>query len=353
MNHEKYIQRCLDLAIQGLGNVAPNPLVGCVIVHQNRIIGEGFHIRYGGAHAEVNAINSVRDRFLLKESTLYVSLEPCAHYGKTPPCTDLILKEKIGHVVVGAVDSCGKVDGRGIEKLKNSGVKVETAILEKECRWQNRRFFTFHEKKRPYIILKWAQSSDDFMGARRNESQYGQPEWISNALSRQMVHKSRTCEAAILVGGRTALTDNPSLTARDWSGNQPLRIVIDKRGDLPIGLRIFDRITPTLVFTPLKPENLPNLEFIQIDFKSEFIEQQILHHLFVRDIQSVIIEGGGATLNGFIRENLWDEAHIYRGNRFLLDGIEAPKIKGKIIAQENFDDDLLTVLVNENAAFAL
>lgn len=353
MNHEKYMQRCLDLAEQGLGNVAPNPLVGCVIVHRDKIIGEGFHIRYGGAHAEVNAVNSVRERSLLKDSTLYVSLEPCAHHGKTPPCTDLILKEKIGHVVVGAVDSYCEVAGRGIEKLKENGVKVKTGILREACRWQNRRFFTFHEKRRPYVILKWAQSSDGFIGVRRDASQHGSQVWISNALSRQYVHKNRTCEAAILVGGRTALADNPSLTARDWSGNQPLRIVIDKHGNLPIGLHIFDGTAPTIVFAPFEMENFTNLDFIRMNFGSEFIEQQILHHLFVRDIQSVIVEGGAATLNGFIGENLWDEAHIYRGNTFLFDGVEAPKIAGKIIAHENFDDDLLTVLVNENPAQAL
>ncbi|MCL1821408.1 MAG: bifunctional diaminohydroxyphosphoribosylaminopyrimidine deaminase/5-amino-6-(5-phosphoribosylamino)uracil reductase RibD [Prolixibacteraceae bacterium] len=342
------MQRCLSLAAQGLGNVAPNPMVGCVIVHGGRIIGEGYHNRYGGPHAEVNAIHSVRNRSLLESSTLYVSLEPCVHHGKTPPCTDLILTEKIGHVVVGTVDPFSEVAGKGIEKLRQNCVKTEVGILEKECRQQNRRFFTFHEKKRPYIILKWAQSLDGFMGGGCNTAEHGERQWITNRLSRQYVHKCRTQEAAILIGARTALADNPLLTAREWSGNQPLRIIIDQRGNLPAHLHIFDGKTSTLVFSPTQKENRQNLEFVKTDFEGKNFISHILKYLHQHNIQSVVVEGGAATLNSFIGEGLWDEAHIYYGNVFLSGGIEAPNLEGKMIAKENFEDDRLVVLTNEN-----
>jgi diaminohydroxyphosphoribosylaminopyrimidine deaminase / 5-amino-6-(5-phosphoribosylamino)uracil reductase len=233
---EKFMTRALELAQLGIGNVAPNPMVGCVIVHQGKIIGEGYHHEYGKAHAEVNAINSVKNHQLLPESTLYVTLEPCSHFGKTPPCADLIIREKIPNVVIGTIDPFSRVAGTGIEKLQNAGCKVEVGILKEKCQEVNRRFFTFHKKKRPYIILKWAQTEDGFIDIDRSIEHFGQPTWITNDLSRIAVHKMRSEESAILVGTNTAQKDNPSLTVRDWYGSHPLRLVIDRNLRLPSGL---------------------------------------------------------------------------------------------------------------------
>ena len=231
----KYMDRCLSLACLGAGDVAPNPMVGCVIVYEDKIIGEGFHQQFGAPHAEVNAIRAVKDKNLLKDSTLYVSLEPCAHFGKTPPCSDLIIEHQIPHVVVGCVDPFAEVAGKGIEKMKKAGIKVDVGLLEAECLWLNRRFFTFHQKKRPYLILKWAQTMDGFLDIDRSKPSFGQPTWISNELSRRQVHRQRTEEAAILVGTNTAFKDNPSLTVREWDGQQPVRLVIDRKNRLPAG----------------------------------------------------------------------------------------------------------------------
>jgi len=340
------MQRCIEIARMGAGRVAPNPMVGCVIVHNGRIIGEGYHIEHGGPHAEVNAIRSVKRPHLLRESTLYVSLEPCSHHGKTPPCSDAILDEHIPHVVVGTKDTFAEVAGKGIEKLQNGGVQVEAGVLNNECRWLNRRFFTFHEKRRPYIILKWAQTPDGFIDRERDQDQPAQPVWISGILARTLVHKSRTEEGAILVGTNTVIKDNPSLTARDWSGRSPVRLVIDRDRRLPADLSLFDGQATTVVFTENPGELETNREYCRIDFQDNVL-QQILAEVYKREILSIIVEGGAYTLQQFISSGLWDEAHIYSGIRFFFRGVKAPSITGAIIANESLDSTTLTVVVNK------
>lgn len=340
---EKYMGRCLELAALGLGDVAPNPMVGCVVVHQGKIIGEGYHRKYGEAHAEVNAIQSVKNKDLLTQSTLYVSLEPCAHFGKTPPCADLIVANQIPEVVIGTIDPFAKVAGKGIEKLQKAGIKVTVGVLSQECRELNKRFFTFHEKKRPYIILKWAQTLDGFLDINRTEENYGQPTWITNELAKRIVHKQRSDEAAILIGTNTAQKDDPSLTVREWSGNQPYRIVIDRTNRLQPYLRLFDGTAPTLVFSAEKHEQRPLITNITIDFSTNILPQ-ILDYLYQNDIQSVIAEGGNQLLTSFINDELWDEAHIYTGNQLFGQGIPAPHISGQITASEVLDECRLTVV---------
>jgi len=325
VEHKKYMQRCLDLAAQGLGTTYPNPLVGSVIVYNGKIISEGYHYKSGEPHAEVLAIRSVKDKTLLKQSALYVNLEPCSHYGKTPPCADLIVNTGIPEVIIGTIDTSDKVHGRGIQRLRNGGCKVTTGILEKECRQINRRFFTFHEKKRPYIILKWAQSADGFLDEEREEGQK-RPDWISGPLGRQLVHKWRSEEQAILVGRKTALIDNPSLTVRDWYGENPLRLVIDRELTLPSSLHLSDDEAPTIVFNAIKEKHNTQPELVSLDF-SRPIEKQILDFLYERDIQSLIIEGGAYTLEHFINNTYWDEARVFYGNRFFHAGIKAPALK--------------------------
>ncbi|MCT4644571.1 MAG: bifunctional diaminohydroxyphosphoribosylaminopyrimidine deaminase/5-amino-6-(5-phosphoribosylamino)uracil reductase RibD, partial [Carboxylicivirga sp.] len=256
MNHlsqeEKYMQRCLRLAQMAEGLTYPNPMVGSVIAYKNQIIGEGYHRKAGEPHAEVNAVHSVKDKSLLKHSTLYVNLEPCAHYGKTPPCSKLIIDHEIPNVVIGCIDSYSKVAGKGVKMMEAAGVKVKTGVLEQESLELNRRFFTFHNKKRPYIILKWAESQDGFVDIERTVENYGQPTWITNNWARRAVHKQRASEQAILIGTQTAIKDNPSLTLRDWAGHQPLRCVIDKQLRLGEQCHLIDQKCPTLVFNELK-----------------------------------------------------------------------------------------------------
>lgn len=338
---ETFMQRCLDLALLGMGDVAPNPMVGCVIVHDGIIIGEGYHQKFGQPHAEVNAIRSVQNPELLSLSTLYVSLEPCSHHGKTPPCSDLIIESRIPRVVIGTIDPFAKVAGKGIEHMKNAGIVVEVGTLENECREQNRRFFTFHEKKRPYILLKWAQTLDGFIDTDRTETQH--PTWITNALSKRLVHKQRSEESAILIGTNTAEYDNPALTVREWAGNQPVRMVIDRTGRLDAGLCIFDRKATTWVFTDQKQTDAENLYFISLDFDLNILPQ-LLSELFNRGILSVIVEGGSFLLNSFLDAGLWDEAFVYTGNQFFGKGVEAPHISGETISFEKLDDCKLHVL---------
>jgi diaminohydroxyphosphoribosylaminopyrimidine deaminase/5-amino-6-(5-phosphoribosylamino)uracil reductase len=342
---EIFMRRSLELARLGMGDVAPNPMVGCVIVHEGRIIGEGYHEKYGQAHAEVNAIRSVKNPELLRESTLYVTLEPCAHFGKTPPCSDLIIEKQIPHVVVGTIDPFARVAGKGIEKMQKAGIRVEVGMLGEECREINRRFFTFHEKHRPYIILKWAQTLDGFIDIDRTRETYGEPTWITNELARRLVHKQRSEEAAILIGTNTAQKDNPSLTVREWTGNQPIRLVIDRELRLPANLHLFDGQAPTWVFTDGQKPSGENLEFITIDFGGDILGQ-MLEILYRRDIQSVIVEGGNELLSSFISRGLWDEAHVYSGNQFFGSGVEAPKISGEVIGTEKLHDCRLHVLRN-------
>lgn len=329
--HEKYMQRCIDLAKQGLGNTAPNPMVGSVIVYNGKIIGEGYHRKCGEAHAEVNAINSVKNKGLLKKSTIYVNLEPCAHYGKTPPCANLIAKLGIPNVIIGTIDSAAHVAGKGVQILKNAGCNLITGILEKESRELNKRFFTFHEKKRPYIILKWAQTKDGFIDIKRGDTNLTKPTWITNEFAKTIVHKWRAEEQAILIGTNTALKDNPSLTTRNWSGKNPVRIVLDRNLVLPSNLNIFNMGAETIIIADEKVKYQKvkilnekiGIKFV--DYENDFYTQ-LFNILILKGIQSVIIEGGEQVLNSFIKNDLWDEARIFYGEKEFKEGIKAPEI---------------------------
>lgn len=318
---EKYIARCIQLAKNGLCNAAPNPMVGAVIVHNDTIIGEGYHIRCGEAHAEVNAVRSVKDKSLLKESTIYVSLEPCSHHGKTPPCADLIINKGIPRVVVGCQDPFSLVAGRGIAKLREAGIEVKVGVLEEECRQLIRRFVTFNTLRRPFITLKWAESADGFIDLHRTE---GHPYIFSSPLSSMLVHKRRAEHSAILVGRRTALLDNPSLTTRNWFGKNPVRMVIDKDLTLPKHLELFDGSVRTLVFTQREDtSNRPNVEHIRLDFKIDILPQ-IMEVLYKEKLQSLMVEGGSILLQSFIDVGCWDEAYIEQSDAHLKDGVKAP-----------------------------
>jgi diaminohydroxyphosphoribosylaminopyrimidine deaminase/5-amino-6-(5-phosphoribosylamino)uracil reductase len=336
------MDRCLELARLGAGSVSPNPMVGCIIVYDGEIIGEGFHEKYGEAHAEVNAVRTVKNQTLLNNCTLYVSLEPCSHFGLTPPCSDLIIEKKIPRVVIGTIDSFAKVAGKGIEKLKKAGIDVRVGILEKECREINKRFFTFHEKKRPYIFLKWAETADGFIDFDRTKNQFGEPTWITGEKALVRVHQMRAVEDAILVGTNTALKDNPSLTVRHCAGRNPLRLVIDNQLRLPENLNLFDGTVKTIVFNSLKDEVIGNIEFVKIDFGKKMIHQ-ILKKLYQQNIQSLIVEGGKQLLESFIQENLWDEAFRFVGNKQFTSGIKAPQISGTIVHTEKTDGDQLYI----------
>ena len=336
---EIYIQRCIQLAKKALGNTYPNPMVGAVIVHNGKIIGEGYHQKAGENHAEIIAINSVKDQSLLPESTIYVSLEPCAHFGKTPPCS-LKLKE-IGFkkVVVGCRDSHEKVAGKGIEILKNAGIEVQSGILEKECRALNKRFFCFHEKKRPYIILKWAESKDGFL------DKDFQPTQIGNSLTKQFVHQLRSEEHAILVGTNTALVDNPSLTVREVEGKNPTRILIDFELKVPSNFKILNNEAPTLVFNQIKNEEIRNLKLIKIE-KGNCLENLMLK-LYENQIQSIIIEGGSYTLQKFINAHIWDEAIIIKNENLIVEnGTKAPKINSEVAEVKIYRDNVIEFYKN-------
>lgn len=338
--HEIFMERCLFLAKLGAGNVAPNPMVGSVVVHDGKIIGEGYHEKYGEAHAEVNAIQSVKDKSLLKNSTIYVNLEPCAHFGKTPPCANLIIESEIPNVVIGCIDSYAEVAGKGIDKMEKAGIQVTVGVLEKESLELNRRFFTFHSKKRPYIILKWAQTMDGFMDIDRSDKQKG-IFWITQPETQVLVHKWRHEEAAILVGKNTVSTDNPSLTCRAFEGNSPIRIVLDPKMRLDYGaFHVGDRSVKTYIFTEKKIVSSGLLEFIEI---TDFTVAGILSKLYALNIQSVIVEGGKTTLTSFIDAELWDEARILTGTVFIGNGLEAPKINGILKSQDRLGKDHLTI----------
>ncbi|HEY0030537.1 MAG TPA: bifunctional diaminohydroxyphosphoribosylaminopyrimidine deaminase/5-amino-6-(5-phosphoribosylamino)uracil reductase RibD [Bacteroidia bacterium] len=339
-NQETYMKRCLELAVKGLGLTAPNPMVGCVIVHEGQIIGEGYHEQYGQAHAEVNAINSVQDKTLLKNSTLYVNLEPCSHYGKTPPCADLIIENAIPYVVIGSIDSNSLVSGKGIEKLARAGIDVKVGILEDECKKLNKRFFTYHEKKRPYIILKWAQTADGFIDVKRNEENTSKPVQISNSDSKKLLHLWRSQEQAIMIGTNTALLDNPQLTVREVKGKNPLRITVDKWLRIPKHFHLFDKSTPTLLFTSLTETSQANLEFKKIDFDKPVLPQ-IMEELYDRNIQSVLIEGGELLLNSFIDAGLWDAARVFISEKTLGKGVHAPVLESSPVIRENISGDKL------------
>jgi diaminohydroxyphosphoribosylaminopyrimidine deaminase / 5-amino-6-(5-phosphoribosylamino)uracil reductase len=330
---EKYMNRCLQLAESGAGAVAPNPMVGAVLVYEDRVIGEGYHEIYGGPHAEVNCIASVseKDEQHIPKATMYVSLEPCAHFGKTPPCTDLIIKNKIPKVVIGSRDPFKEVDGKGIEKLKAAGIVVELGILEKECIALNKRFFTFHQQKRPYIILKWAQSADGMIAGSGSERLL-----ISNDYSNRLVHKWRSEEASILVGTNTALLDNPELTTRLWPGKSPMRLVLDMNLCLPGSLKLFDGTQQTIIFNIIKEGEESNLHYYKIDGSAD-INRQICTALFKLKIQSVIVEGGARLLQSFVDADLWDEARVITNqNLFITNGLTAPVLK-KYSSSEKID----------------
>lgn len=332
---ELYMQRCIELARKGAGSVAPNPMVGAVLVHDKVIIGEGWHKQYGEAHAEVNCIasviptkeGSVDDK--IQRSTLYVSLEPCAHFGKTPPCSDLIIKHKIPKVVIGCRDPFKEVDGKGIEKLKAAGVDVVVDVLKDECIDLNKRFFTFHQKKRPYIILKWAQTKNRIIAASTDERLL-----ISNEMTNRLVHQWRSEEAAILVGKNTAALDDPQLTNRYWPGKQPLRLVLDKELDLPISLKLFNAETPTIIFNTKQHNDEGQPRYYQIT-NDVSVVQQMMHALYQLNIQSVIVEGGARLLQSFIDEELWDEARIITNQHLVVaNGLAAPQLSNFVQTAE-------------------
>lgn len=328
-SHQLYIKRCLQIAKNGLGATRPNPIVGAVVVFEDTIIGEGYTSAHGSNHAEVNAINAVVDKSLLSKSKLYVTLEPCSHFGKTPPCSDLIIKHKIPRVIIGCIDDNPEVAGKGIAKLKASGCEVIVGVLEAECKAHHKRFFTFHNKKRPYIILKWAETKDGFIAPKTKDKK--EPVWITNTYSRQLVHKWRAEEQAILVGTNTVLEDNPSLTVRDWTGDNPTRIVIDRTSKLNLTFNVFNTEAETFII------NEQNIDF------EKPIAAQITDILHKKNINSVIIEGGAKTLQTFINESLWDEARVFIGQPEFKAGLKAPKLKGKLISESKINTDTLKI----------
>lgn len=336
--HEKYIKRCIQLAKNGLGTTYPNPMVGSVIVYNDHIIGEGWHQKAGEAHAEVNAIHQVKDKSLLKKACIYVSLEPCSHFGKTPPCSDLIIASGIKRVVIGTIDPFAKVAGRGIQKLIQAGCEVVVGVLEKECQELNKRFFTFHQKKRPYLILKWAQTKNGFMAPKTQNLR--EPVWISNRYNKQLVHKWRSEEQAILVGTQTAIKDNPKLDTRLWKGESSLRLVIDKNLSIPPESYLYDKKVKSIFFTQKEVENLNNIEFKKLDFSQNIIPQ-LCDYLYELGIQSLIVEGGGKTLEAFISLGYWDEARITQNEAEWKEGISAPILEGNITKELKLQDNLV------------
>lgn len=340
--HHPYIYRCLELAKKGLFEALPNPSVGAVIVYNNHIIGEGATSKYGGAHAEVNAINSVKNKDLLRDSILYVSLEPCSHFGKTPPCADLIIKMKIPKVVIGITDPFSKVCGQGITKLKQAGIEVIVGVLEDECKDLNKRFLTLHQRQRPYIILKWAQTSNNFIAPlKTNENQIF---WISNSYSQQLVHKWRSEEVSFLVGTQTVINDNPSLTTRSWFGKNPIRLYIDRTAKIRNDYALTNQQTETWCFTEkANVPHKPNLSYIQIDFSKNIIEQ-ICKVLYEKQIASVVVEGGLQTLQSFIDLEYWDEARIFTNQNTLKEGVKAPILNNYTkVESYKVDSDTLTI----------
>jgi diaminohydroxyphosphoribosylaminopyrimidine deaminase/5-amino-6-(5-phosphoribosylamino)uracil reductase len=340
----KFMRRCLDLAGKAEGMTYPNPVVGSVIVNDGIIIGEGYHLKAGDPHAEVNAISSVRDKKLTGSSALYVNLEPCSHTGKTPPCADLIISGGIKKVIIGTTDTSGKVSGKGIAKLRDAGCEVVTGVLEKECRWINRRFFTFNEKKRPYIILKWAQSADGFLDADGSQEQ--RPVWITGNTERVLVHKWRASEQSILVGAGTLRADNPKLNVRYWTGKDPLRLILSGSGLLDSQAAVFKINGTNVVFTYNADAKVADAAIVRLN-GSRNAALQISDYLFSNDIQSLLIEGGAQILGHFISAGLWDEARIFYGKAYFKSGIKAPEVTGVIISHTIFSRSSLKILINE------
>lgn len=338
------MKRCLELAALGAGKTSPNPMVGAVIVHNGEIIGEGYTSPYGGAHAEVNAVRSVIDqvgevkaRELFSESTIYVSLEPCAHFGKTPPCADMIVDMGFKEAVIACLDPFAKVNGLGLKKLQDAGIRTEVGVMEDDAKWVNRRFFTKLKEFRPYVILKWAETADGYFAPVSGQR------WISNQASKQLVHKWRSEEDAILVGKRTAELDNPSLTVREWQGRNPKRILIDKNLELAESLSIFDEAAETIIFNAKKTDWQGNRKYIELENFDLYLPQQILYQLYLMDVQSIIVEGGRKTLDLFIQAGLWDEARVFVGAESWAEGIEAPKLIGELKKEIKVGSDQLKI----------
>lgn len=333
---EMYMQRCLELAQMAEGDTYPNPMVGSVIVCEGKIIGEGYHRKAGTPHAEVNAVASVADKELLSRSTLYVNLEPCAHWGRTPPCAKLIIDNHIPRVVVGCVDTFSEVSGRGIDMMRKAGIDVTTGVLESQCRHINRRFFTYHEQHRPYIILKWAESADGYIDAPRDAT--NRPTWLTNEACRRIVHKQRSTESAIMIGVNTALLDNPSLTLRLWQGNQPLRVVIDPHLRLSDNTTLLSDDLPTLILNASKDDSTTSKVYKRIDFSDNALSH-ILDALYDMELQSVIVEGGAVTLNHFIGSGMWDRIYRYRGPIVLNAGVKAPYLPDGLTLVNHYNID--------------
>lgn len=344
--NEKYMARCLQLAALGRGHVSPNPMVGAVVVHDGKIIGEGYHRKCGEAHAEVNAIAAVKDESLLRESTIYVSLEPCSHWGKTPPCSKLIIEKGIPRVVVGIQDPFFEVSGRGIRMMREAGVDVTVGVSEEACYELNRAFFTVQQKKRPYVILKWAQSADGFMDRMRRANDGQQPVSISNEINSMLVHKLRAESDAILVGTNTVILDDPKLTVRKWDGANPVRIFLDRQLRVPQTVALLDGAVETLVFTEKEHPDSENISYITIAFDAAFPEN-MLQELARRDIQSILVEGGARTLSLFIENNCWDEARVETGRALLGEGVGAPVVPHGVRSWQTYGDSLVTHFSNE------
>ena len=349
MNYEQHIALCLQLAQRAKGHTAPNPMVGAVLVHNDRVIGEGWHHYYGADHAEVNCLKNVAeaDKHLIQESTMFVSLEPCAHYGITPPCANRIVHENIKHVVIANSDPFEQVNGKGVDILKAAGINVETGVLNKEGLWVNRRFFCFHKQKRPYIILKWAQTQDGFIApADRSKFQ------ITNPDSQKLVHKWRTEEAAIMVGTTTAMNDNPQLTSRLYEGRQPLRIVLDRNLQLPATHHLFDNTAATWVVNEHKEILHGNVHSVKLPFDDQLLPA-LLHKLYEAKILSLIIEGGAVLLNSFITAGLWDEARIFTGDVLLKEDVKAPVLQDGVPEFNTaITNDSLQVYVNKKSDYS-
>jgi diaminohydroxyphosphoribosylaminopyrimidine deaminase/5-amino-6-(5-phosphoribosylamino)uracil reductase len=325
LNHQTFMRRCLQLAQQGMGHVAPNPIVGSLLVHNGKIISEGYHAQYGGPHAEVNALTNVTDPAILSESTLYVSLEPCSHFGKTPPCANLIIDKGIKNVVIACTDPNPKVAGSGIKLLQDAGINVTSGILEHEAIAGNRRFVTYHTHQRPYIILKWAQTADGYIDKPRRANETGSSTPLSSLPSHRLVHLWRSHEQAILVGKNTVVNDNPALTVRLVDGNNPTRIVIDSNASLRGDLKIFDQTAQTLVINHKEARIAPEAEWVLVD-KDKNLLEGLMNILYQRNITSVLVEGGAETLNHFIAAGMWDEARIFNAPMHFRGGIKAPVI---------------------------
>jgi diaminohydroxyphosphoribosylaminopyrimidine deaminase / 5-amino-6-(5-phosphoribosylamino)uracil reductase len=344
----KFMRRCLDLASKAEGMTYPNPMVGSVIVCDGKIIGEGFHLRSGEPHAEVNAINSVSDKNQLEHSTLYVNLEPCSHYGKTPPCAEFIIENRIPRVVIGTPDTSDKVSGKGVKRLTDAGCEVKYGVLEDESRWLNRRFFTFHEKKRPYITLKWARSADGYIDIIRGAGHAKGPNWITGKPERVLVHKWRASEQSILVGAGTVRADNPKLNVREWKGADPLKLILSSSGSFNFTSALNESKSKTIVFTHNPLSEFPGAQKVMLtpDVPSSL---QISEYLFSSGIQSLFIEGGAEVISHFVSEGLWDEARIFTGNDFFKEGVNAPDIKGTLFSKKVFSGSTLEVYLKNGS----